>query len=268
MVVFLVSAWVPMMLGCGAASEDDGGASETLATAESALTTPVHHVVLASGGFGSCEPTGPQGVLPTELRPLVQEIERRSAHPATVVRTCFGGVGDVSRFDFVITRGTLTLRAGGTTLSHLEGMLRDLLVDELPSRLDVYGHSHGGWLAGKVVEDLGPGTADSFTLNVFLSDAISRTLCTPQVVISGNGRADACGRFPLDLSPSTLRRNVRGYLGTAFQSDDWLRSSPVPGVENRPLNPGQPRVLRALNHRALFGLPLTLGLVAPRFQYL
>jgi hypothetical protein len=118
-----------------------------------------------------------------------------------------------------------------------------------------------------VVQDLGSGTADSFTLNVVLSDAISRPLCTPAAVISGAGRSDYCSRFPPDLSASAIRANVKGYLGTAFQTDDWLRSTPLAGADNVPFNPGKPRGLAAANHRALYTLPLVWGGFRSRFQY-
>lgn len=227
----------------------------------------VHHVLLASGGFNSCDP-GAQGVLPSELRPLVDEIERRSGTVPTVVRTCFGGVGDADRFEYVVTRGSVNLYGGSTTLQSLESRLRTLLAERLPSRFDAYGHSHGGWLAAKVVSDLGPGTSQSFTANVYLSDPVSRALCTPQVVISGVGRSDYCARFPPDLNASVIRQNTKGWLGTAFQSDDWLRSTPIAGAnEVRALNPGKPVNAFARNHRALYTLPLTLGLVTNRFSY-
>lgn len=240
---------------------------EEVGASEAALASPIHHVVLVSGGFGSCEPDGVRGFLPTEMTSLLSEIRTRSGSEPTVVRTCFGGVGSPDRFDRLVTRGHVTIRGGSTTLSNLETELHGLLSASKPSRFDAYGHSHGGWLVGRVVQDLGTGTADSFTLNVVISDAISRPLCTPAVVVSGNGRADYCNRFPPDLSQSAIRANVKGYLGTAFQVDDWLHSTPLAGADNVPFNPGHPIRIGALNHRALRTVPLAWGGFRSRLQF-
>lgn len=247
--------------------------SENVDTSSEALSaTPpvkIRHVVLLSGGFGSCNPSGTAGVLPTEARTLLDSIESNTGLPPYVVRTCFGGVGDADRFEYVVTMGALTYQAGSTSLWSLESTLQKYLAANAPSRLDAYGHSHGGWLVGRVVQDLGPGIATSYTLNVFLSDAISRTLCTPAVVISGVGRSDYCGRFPADLDPYTIRANTHGYLGTAFQTDDWLHSAPIltGSVENRFFNPGLRIGVTAQNHRALYTLPLAYAGIPARFQY-
>jgi hypothetical protein len=260
------------VLGCSAAvlgcsSAVDSGRDDDATWTQSQEVTTLHHVVLLSGGFGSCDPDGVEGVLPTEANALLADIEAKSGDAPTVVRTCFGGVGDKERFDSWITRGSVTLGGGPTTLDDLESDLQDLLDAHKPSRLDAYGHSHGGWLVGRVVEDLGPGDADSFTLNLIMSDPISRVYCTPAVVITGFGRAEYCGRFPLDLDPGAIRANVHGYFGLAYQTDDWLHSSPAYGAENIFFDPGQPVRPRAFNHRALYTLPLTWGGFTHRLQY-
>lgn len=251
--------------GCALSSGDEE--DEFSSQSEALTVMPIQHVVLLSGGFGSCNPSGTQGVLPTEAHAILRDVETKSGVAPIVVRTCFGGVGDADGFEYSVTKNHVNLGGGNTTVSHLEAVLRYYLGKTTESRFDAYGHSHGGWLAGRVVQDLGPGTANSFTLNVVLSDAISRTLCTPRVVISGFGRADYCGRFPLDLQPSVIRANTKGYLGTAYQNDDWLHSTPLTGVESIYFNPGYFRRISAQNHRALYTLPLTWGGFQRRFEY-
>ncbi len=201
------------------------------------------------------------------MNSILSDMQTQSGSVPTVVRTCYGGVGQKNRMDFVVTEGTHVLAGGSGSVESLEALLRARLAETKPSRFDAYGHSYGGWLVGRVVEDLGPGDAESYTLNVVLSDAVSRPLCTPSVVIFGFGRADYCGHFPLDLQPSVIRANVKGYFGTASQNEDWLHSTPISGAENFTFNPGQPVRPRAFNHRALFTMPLAWGGFRTRFQY-
>jgi len=262
---FSALAFTSLTAGCAlsTAEEDEDSSSQS----EALTVTPVQHVLLLSCGFGSCNPSGVQGVLPTEARSMLDDIESRSGLAPVVVRTCFGGARDADRFEYMVTKNYTNLSAGTTTVTHLEAVLRHYLAASPQTRLDAYGHSHGGWLVGRVVQDLGPGTATSYTLNVILSDAISRTLCTPRVVISGFGRADYCGRFPLDLQPSVIRANTKGYLGVAYQTDDWLHSTPLSGVENIYFNPGFFPRISAQNHRALYTLPLSWGGFQRRFEY-
>lgn len=240
-----------MLVGCGAPMEEE----EVGSTSEALTTTPTQHVVLLSGGFGTCEPDGARGVLPSEFGGVLSDIQTRSGKEPIVVRTCFGGAFQANRFDYVVMHGGMMMRGGGTTVAALEAMIRQYLAADLPSRFDAYGHSHGGWLVGRVVQDLGPGTADSFTLNVMLSDPISRTMCTPAAVISGIDRSE-CARFPADLSTSTIRANTKGWLGVAFQTDDWLHSAPIWGVDALPLSPGLRVGIAARNHRALYTMPI------------
>ncbi|MFO0676132.1 MAG: hypothetical protein U0169_06340 [Polyangiaceae bacterium] len=261
-------AYVVGLLGSASLAAGCSDALPEVGTSESELVAEtVHHVLLASGGFGSCSPDGVRGVLPSALRPLVQEIASRTSNEPTVVRTCFGGVGEPDRMEFAVSRGPFMLGGGTTTVANLEARLRTILDDMAPSRLDAYGHSHGGWLAGRVVLDLAGGGTDWRVANLYMSDPISRTQCTPQVVISGAFRSPECARFPRDLDPARLRAAVPGYFGTAYQTDDWLHSTPASGAENRFLNPGYRVSLLAQNHRALYELPLTLGLVSGKFVY-
>lgn len=174
---------------------------------------------VVSGGFTSCNNGSPSGMdLYNKLRELFGQWNTAHSPRPKYLASCFNEKGEV----FFKTSDSGHVHHRHTTSEFVESV-RDF-ARGVSGEVWFAGHSHGGWMAMKLVHDIGD---DIKVGSLNTVDALSYRRCKPEN-FAGNGD---CQTAPRDFG-NHGRDRIRGLTG--FWRNDYqrrsyiLRSSQIP----------------------------------------
>jgi hypothetical protein len=195
-------------------------------------------VIVASGGWNSCQP-GPYGqVMSEHIFQLRKRLFETKKIKSRLVMTCFPKYS--KRIYYFTTSAPNDLRYG---LTHDIVNVTSLEAERTTSKSAmVIGYSYGGWLAMSLADQL----PASYKIRALVSvDPISMELCRPTDIATWYYKhfktaafANACQTAPQDFS-AVARKNILKKVGwwlNFFQLDsDHLHSAVIPEIQDNVL---------------------------------